>query len=105
MEISVNIENDYIKWLQEIAQDASSTKEDVIHSFVIKYLQEYKLRKAIRKYTEKEISLGKAAEIADMPERDFMHKLQDIGIPLNIDESDLIKGLDVLRVIRKYPIV
>ena len=105
MEISVNIENDYIKWLQEIAQDASSTKEDVIHSFTVKCIKEYKLRKAVRRYSEREISIGKAAEIAGMPERDFLHKLQEIGIPLNVDESDFIKGFDVLRSVRKYPIV
>ncbi len=40
MEISVNIENDYVKWLQEIAQDASSTKEDVIHSFTVNYIKD-----------------------------------------------------------------
>ena len=64
-------------------------------------LQEYKLRKAIRKYTEGSVSLGKASEIAGMPKRIFMYKLQEIGIPLNLSESDFMKGMDVITKTRK----
>lgn len=65
---------------------------------------EYKLRKAIRKYIEGSASLGKAAEIAGLPERMFMHKLHEIGIPLNLSESDFIKGMDTIteaRILKK----
>ncbi|MDO9097611.1 MAG: UPF0175 family protein [Candidatus Methanoperedens sp.] len=64
--------------------------------------QEHKLRKAIRKYTEGSVSLGKAAEIAGLPERMFMHKLHDIGIPLNLSESDFKKGMNTLIEIKKH---
>ncbi len=64
-------------------------------------IQEYKLRKAIRKYTDGLVSLGKAAEIAGLPERMFMHKLQKMGIPLNLSESDFKKGMDTLIEIKK----
>jgi predicted HTH domain antitoxin len=60
---------------------------------------EYKLRKAIRKYTEISVSLGKASEMAGLPKRFFMYKLQEIGIPLS--ESDFIKGMETLTKARK----
>ncbi|MCZ7392263.1 MAG: UPF0175 family protein [Candidatus Methanoperedens sp.] len=62
---------------------------------------EYKLRKAIRKYTDSSVSLGKASEIASLPKRIFIYKLQEIGIPLNLSESDFVKGLDTLTKARK----
>ena len=57
--------------------------------------------KAIRKYTDGSVSLGKASEIAGMPKRLLMYKLQEIGIPLNLSESDFNKGMDTLTKARK----
>ena len=53
-----------------------------------------KSEKAIRKYTDGSVSLGKASEIAGIPKRLLMSKLQEIGIPLNISESDFDKGME-----------
>ena len=58
--------------------------------------QEYKLKEAIRNYTEGSVSLGKASEIAGMPKRLFMYKLQEIGIPLNLSEDNFMKGMETL---------
>ncbi len=63
--------------------------------------QDNKSGKAIRKYTDGSVSLGKASEIAGMPKRLFMYKLQEIGIPLNLSESDFNKGKETLTKARK----
>lgn len=63
--------------------------------------QDNKSGKTIRKYTDGSVSLGKASEIAGMPKRLFMYKLQEIGIPLNLSESDFDKGMDTLTKTRK----
>lgn len=101
MEITINLKDDYLKWLQEISKETSTGKEELVKSSIIKYIQEYKLRKAIRKYTEGSVSLGKASEIAGMPKRLFMYKLQEIGIPLNLSENDFMKGMETLTETRK----
>ncbi len=101
MEITVNLKEDYLKWLREISKETSTEKEELIKSSIIKYIQEYKLRKAIRKYSEGSVSLGKASEIAGLPKRIFMNKLQEIGIPLNLSESDFMKSMDTLTTVRK----
>ncbi|HEY9246571.1 MAG TPA: UPF0175 family protein [Candidatus Methanoperedens sp.] len=75
--------------------------EITIKSSIIKYIQGYKLRKAVRKYTEGSVSLGKASETAGMLKRLFMYKLQEIGIPLNLSENDFMKGMEALTKIRK----
>ncbi|MBU4221020.1 MAG: UPF0175 family protein [Euryarchaeota archaeon] len=63
--------------------------------------RENKSGKAIRKYTDGSVSLGKASEIAGMPKRLLMYKLQEIGIPLNLSESDFNKGMETLTKARK----
>ena len=57
--------------------------------------------KAIRKYIGGSVSLGKASEIAGLPKRMFMYKLQEIGIPLNVSKNDIMKGADTLIEARK----
>jgi predicted HTH domain antitoxin len=63
-----------------------------------------KSKKAIRKYTDGSVSLGKASELAGMPKRQFMYKLEEIGIPLNLSESDFDKGMDTLTKTRQMNI-
>ena len=36
MEISVNIKDDYMKWLHEISKETSIDKEEIIKSSIIK---------------------------------------------------------------------
>ena len=60
-----------------------------------------KYGKAIRKYTDGSVSLGKASEIAGMPKRLLMYRLQEIGIRLSLSESDFNKGMDTLTKARK----
>ncbi len=67
----------------------------------MKNIDELKLKIAIKSYAESSVSLGKASEIAGLPKRLFMYKLQEIGIPLNLSESDFMKGLDTLTKAKK----
>ncbi len=101
MEIKINLQDDYLRRLQEISKETSTNKEELIKSSILKYIQEYNLRKAIRKYTEGQVSLGKASEIAGLPKRMFMYKLQEIGIPLNLSKNDIVKGMNTLAESKK----
>jgi len=47
-------------------------------------IQEYKLRKAIRKYTEGSVSLGKASEIAGVCVEEFKEILKDKGLLMEV---------------------
>jgi len=101
MEIRINLQDDYLGRLQEISKETSTNKEELIKSSILKYIQDYNLRNAIRKYTEGQVSLGKASEIAGLPKRMFMYKLQEIGIPLNLSKNDILKGMNTLAESKK----
>lgn len=101
MEIKISLQDDYLNRLQEISKETSTNKEELIKSSILKFIQEYNLRKAIRKYAEGQVSLGKASEIAGLPKRMFMYKLQEIGIPLNLSKNDIVKGMNTLAEAKK----
>ena len=101
MEIKISLQDNYLRSLQEISKETSTNKEELIKSSILKYIQEYNLGKAIRKYTEGQVSLGKASEIAGLPKRMFMYKLQEIGIPLNLSKNDIVKGMNTLAEAKK----
>ena len=96
MQITINLEDNYKNWLKIISKENLTTEKDLVRSFIINYIKEYRLRKGIREYTEGKVSLGKAAEIADIPKRKFRYKLREYGIPLNVNEKDFIKGIETL---------
>jgi predicted HTH domain antitoxin len=101
MEIRINLQDDYLKRLQEISKETSTDKEELIKSSILKSIQEYNLKNAIKKYTKSQVSLGKASEIAGLPKRMFMYKLQEIGIPLNLSKNDIVKGMNTLAEAKK----
>jgi len=51
MEIKISLQDNYLRRLQEISKETSTNKEELIKSSILKYIQEYNLRKAIWKYT------------------------------------------------------
>lgn len=101
MEIKISLQDNYLRSLQEISKETSTNKDELIKSSILKYIQEYNLRNAIKKYTEGQVSLGKASEIAGLPKRMLMYKLQEIGIPLNLSKNDIVKGMNTLAESKK----
>jgi predicted HTH domain antitoxin len=103
VEITINLKDEYFKWLQEMANETQTDKEEMLRSFAVKCIYEYKLRKAIRQYSEGSISLGKASEISGIPKRLLLYKFREIGIPLNLTEKNFVAGMDTLTSIRTQP--
>jgi predicted HTH domain antitoxin len=101
MEIKISLQDDYLRRLQEISKETSTNKEELIKSSILKYIQDYNSIKAIWKYIEGQVSLGKASEIAGLPKRMLMYKLQEIGIPLNLSKNDIVKGMNTLAESKK----
>jgi predicted HTH domain antitoxin len=52
---------------------------------------------ALALYTRGKLSLGKAAEVAEVPVAELMQRMGDRDIPLNYDVTDLEHDLRTLR--------
>ncbi|MCD6255697.1 MAG: UPF0175 family protein [Deltaproteobacteria bacterium] len=100
--LEIKLKEEYDKWLKKIAQEVSISPEELAYISIKKFINEYRMRKAVRAYVEGEISLGKAAEVAGMSKRKFMAVIEDFGIPFNISAHDLVKGFGFLSALRGY---
>ena len=91
--MSIRLSEDDLKLVEELAQD-----EDVEKSATIRELLRFgRIYLAIIKYKEGKISIGRAAEIADMSLSDLMELLSNLGIESKIEKEDYLQGLKHLK--------
>ena len=91
--MSIRLSEDDLKLVEELAQD-----EDVEKSATIRELLRFgRIYLAIIRYKEGKISIGRAAEIADMSLSDLMELLSNLGIESKIEKEDYLQGLKHLK--------
>lgn len=62
--------------------------------------QDLRIELAVTLYSRGKLSLGKAAEFAEVPIAEFLRRMSDRGIPLNYDAADLEQDLRTLEKLR-----
>ena len=67
----------------------------------MKKLNKKVLNEALEKYSKREISLGRAAEMAKMPLADFMKVAAERKIPLNYTEENLRQDFESVEAVFK----
>ena len=91
--ISIRMEKeDYIS----IKQIAEENREDVSKA-IRELVEKGRFLLAMEKYKEKDISLGKAAELAGVSISKMIDKLAELGIKNHIEFEDYERGLENLR--------
>ena len=88
--VSVRIDKTELQKINEISRLEKKTKSDVLREVLEKGIKEKKLEIALEKFRDKDISVGKAARIAQMPLSQFM----DVLVEKNIDFHYGIKELE-----------
>lgn len=92
---SVRLDQEDLGAIQEIAREESIDKSTAVRELVEKGL----LYVAIVKYKEGRISLGKAAEIAQVSLSEMIDILTDMGIESRLDVADYLEGAKVGKVL------
>ncbi|MEI8364496.1 MAG: hypothetical protein WCF78_03500 [archaeon] len=80
-----------------IAKEKNLTESEYIRSLIEKDISEYRLLKAIENYKNKLVNLSGASEIAGIPYREFMEKLDIKEIPLNMDTIPIEYGINSIK--------
>lgn len=88
--VSVRIDKEELKEINEISKMEKKTKSNVLREVLEKGIKEKKLGLALEKFRNNEISIGKAAKMADTPLSLFM----DILVEKKIDFHYGIKELE-----------
>lgn len=87
--ISTRLEKKEVNEIEKFARFESLDKSKFIKKLLNKSLKNYRINYALKLYSKKRVSLGKASEIAGINIWDFIEKLKQYRINLNYSEEDL----------------
>lgn len=87
--ITSRLPDDMVEEIEKIAEIEKLDKSSVIRRLLNKAIPAWKLKYALKLYQNKEISLGKAAELSALSIWELLEKLSQKKIPLNYDLEDL----------------
>ncbi len=91
--ISIRMDKEDYLGIKQIAEE---NKEDVSKA-IRELVERGRISFAMEKYKNKEISLGKAAELAGVPISKMIDVLAEMGVKSHLEYGDYTRGLENLR--------
>ena len=85
--ITVRIPEPVLEAINSLAKEHNMDRSEMIRILLSNGLKEFLVERAIERYINDEISLERAAEIANMPLSDFIIELRKRNIPHKEDEQ------------------
>ncbi len=89
--VAARVPEAIVKDIDYVAQEENTDKSKVIRELLSSAVKEKLADLALEKYSKREISLGRAAELAKMPLADFMVRVSKMKIPINYSVESLEK--------------
>ncbi|KPV62167.1 MAG: hypothetical protein AOA65_2059 [Candidatus Bathyarchaeota archaeon BA1] len=99
---SILLPQNYLKEIDSIAKDQGLDRATLIRQLLITGIKEYKVKLATELYRNEKISLGKAAEIADISIWEMMDILREQKIPSAYRISDARE--EIRRILKEHKI-
>lgn len=87
--VGTRIPKNMVKEIEYLAYEDKSDKSKVVRDLLVIALKNKFFEIALEKYRKKEISLGKAAELAKIPLADFMKMVAEKKITVNYSVESL----------------
>lgn len=91
--ISLTMPQELLEKSEEIANEKSEDRSTTMRELLRLGIKQHLLEKSLALYSEKKMSLEKAAEIADVSIWKFMDALRDRKMPLHYDIDDIKKEI------------
>ena len=99
--VSVRVEKEILKYAEQKAKKENIPKSAALRKLLALGLEYDRLKMAVELYRDKKVSLGKAAEIANLPVTQMMDWLVRFGVKSNITLEDYRAGLEHARKVMK----
>jgi predicted HTH domain antitoxin len=90
---SVRLPKEYMEKIEELCTLESVDKGTMLRRLIGGALKEYSIRTALELYSERKISLWKAAEMAGITYRAALEELKKRKIPFSYEKEDLIADI------------
>ena len=95
--ITSRLPDEMVEEIEKIAELEKLDKSSIIRRLLYKAIPAWKLEYALKLYQNKEISLGKAAELSSVSVWEFLEQLSYKKIPLNYNLEDLKNDLEKVK--------
>ncbi|MBA7674500.1 hypothetical protein ES703_82715 [subsurface metagenome] len=95
--ITSRLPDKMVEEIERIAKLENLDRSSVVRRLLNKAIPEWKLEYALKLYQQKEISLGKAAELSSLSIWEMLEKLSQNRIPLNYDLEELKSDLEKVK--------
>lgn len=89
--VAARVPETIVKDIDYVAQEENTDKSKVIRELLSSAVKEKLIDLALEKYAKREVSLGRAAELAKIPVADFMVRAAERKIPINYSVESLEK--------------
>lgn len=95
--ITSRLPDKMVEEIERIAKLENLDRSSVVRRLLNKAIPEWKLEYALKLYQQKEISLGKAAELSSLSIWEMLEKMSQNRIPLNYDLEELKSDLEKVK--------
>ncbi|MBN2685992.1 MAG: UPF0175 family protein [Pontiellaceae bacterium] len=87
--LSVRMDEFETQQVDDCARQSGLDRSSLLKKFIRTGLKQYRMEQALRAYRLHEVSLSRAAEIAELSTRDFLARMESANLELNYYAAEL----------------
>ena len=95
--VTARVSEDLYEKIERIQEEEQTDRSTAIKRLLERGVGDWQVETAVRRYQDGEISVGRAAKLADVSIWRFLDILGERGVEMNYDESDLEADLAAVR--------
>lgn len=95
--ITARVSEDLYEKIERIQEAEQTDRSTAVKRLLERGVGDWQIETAVRRYRDGSVSIGRAAEIADVSIWRFMDILSERGVEMNYDESDLEADIAAVR--------
>ncbi|WP_135829751.1 UPF0175 family protein [Halorussus halobius] len=95
--VTARVSEDLYEKIERIKDEEQTDRSTTINRLLERGVGDWQIETAVRRYREGTVSLGRAAELADVSVWRFLDVLDERGVETNYDESDLEADIAAVR--------
>lgn len=95
--VTARVSEDLYEKIERVREEEQTDRSTAIKRLLERGVGDWQVETAIRRYREGSVSLGRAAELADLSVWRFLDILEERGVEMNYDETDLETDLAAVR--------
>ena len=99
--LGVRLGPEEVKAIEERAKEAGVDKSTALRQLLKLGIKQFNLERALDLYKQGKISLGKAAEIANISIWEMMDVMKERGLSLEVGKDDFEKGIENIKKVFK----